>query len=106
MASQKQIQRIQEMEACLDRAAAAITDFDRALEDFEGVQKDYQRLSDYYGSDLWMKDYEADEKGKLPPALKRGVLSEDTVYDLILQYRDLNRRMLWLVSTALDSDML
>ena len=106
MATQKQIQRIQEMEACLDRAAAAIAGFDRALEDFENAQKDYQRLSDYYGSDLWMKDYEADEKGKLPPALKRGVLSEDTVYDLILQYRDLGRRMLRLVSTALDSDML
>lgn len=106
MASQKQIQRIQEMEACLDRAAAAIADFDRALDAFEAAQKDFQRLSDYYGSDLWMKDYEADEKGKLPSALKRGVLSEDAVYDLITRYRDLGRRMLWLVSTALDSDML
>ena len=30
-----------------------------------------------------MKDYEDDEAGKLPSDLKRGVLSEDLVYDLI-----------------------
>ena len=53
-----------------------------------------------------MTDYEADEAGKLPAELKRGVLSEDTVYDLITEYRDLGGRMLRLVSRALDKNLL
>ena len=34
-------------------------------------------------------DFEADEEGKLPADLKRGVLSEDAVYDLITEHREL-----------------
>ena len=29
------------------------------------------------------EDYEADERGELPPDLKRGVLSQDALYDLL-----------------------
>ena len=29
------------------------------------------------------KDYEADEEGKLPADLKRGILSEDALFDLL-----------------------
>ena len=34
-----------------------------------------------------MKDYEADEAGKLPADLKRGVLSEDALFDLLEENR-------------------
>ena len=34
-----------------------------------------------------------DEAGKLPADLKRGVLSEDAVYDLLTEHRDLMARM-------------
>ena len=37
----------------------------------------------------WFADYDADRAGLLPPDLKRGVLSEDAVYDLLAQYRNL-----------------
>lgn len=40
----------------------------------------------YYESNTWRNDYEADEKGLLPDDLKRGVLSEDGVYNLICDY--------------------
>ena len=36
-----------------------------------------------------MRDYEADEKGKISQDIKRGVLSEDGVYDLIMDYKEL-----------------
>ena len=36
--------------------------------------------------------------------MKRGVLSEDAVYDLITENRELLVRMLHLVTTALESD--
>lgn len=37
----------------------------------------------YYESGQWLRDYELDEQGLLPPDLKRGVLSQDGVYDLL-----------------------
>ena len=37
----------------------------------------------YYASGEWMEDYEADERGELPPDLKRGVLSQDALYELL-----------------------
>ncbi len=40
-------------------------------------------LLDYYTSGQWRKDYELDEKGYLPPDVKRGVLSEDGVYNFL-----------------------
>ena len=46
-------------------------------------------LSAYYESDLWMEDYEADEAGELPADLKRGVLSEDCLYNLLAEYEEL-----------------
>ncbi len=40
-------------------------------------------LDAYYASGEWLEDYEADERGELPPDLKRGVLSQDALYDLL-----------------------
>ncbi len=40
-------------------------------------------LTAYYTSGEWRADYEADEQGELPPDLKRGVLSQDGLYDLL-----------------------
>ena len=42
-----------------------------------------RRLEAYYTSGEWREDYEADERGELPPGLKRGVLSQDALYDLL-----------------------
>lgn len=40
-------------------------------------------LEAYYTGGQWREDYEADERGELPPTLKRGVLSQDALYDLL-----------------------
>lgn len=40
-------------------------------------------LEAYCASGAWREDYEADERGELPPDLKRGVLSQDALYDLL-----------------------
>ena len=40
-------------------------------------------LEAYYTSGEWREDYEADEREDLPPDLKRGVLSQDALYDLL-----------------------
>lgn len=101
-----QIERISRMEECLDASAAAVEKLGAALSEYEAVQKQYKQLSDYYGSPRWMKDFEADEAGKLPKDLKRGVLSEDAVYDLITENRELVVRMLKLAAGALEGYVL
>ena len=40
-------------------------------------------LDAYYTSGEWREDYEADERGEFPPDMKRGVLSQDALYDLL-----------------------
>ena len=42
-----------------------------------------EQLAAYYESPEWRRDYEADEEGLLPRELKRGVLSQDGVYNLL-----------------------
>ena len=44
-----------------------------------------QELTDYYEGGQWLADFEADEAGLLPSDLKRGVLSEDGVYNLLFE---------------------
>ena len=42
-----------------------------------------RELREYYENGQWLRDYEADERGKLPRELKRGVLSQDGLWDLL-----------------------
>lgn len=78
----EQVERITHMEQILTKAQDAI----RTLIE---LRPQIEELSAYYGSKDWFADYDADRAGLLPPDLKRGVLSEDAVYDLLAQYRDL-----------------
>lgn len=47
------------------------------------IDQKIKMLEDYYTSGQWRDDYEADEQGLLPDDLKRGVLSQDALYDLL-----------------------
>lgn len=89
----KQIDRIKQMEKYMEEASLAVGELSLALSKYEAVEKKYYALSSYYGSGRWMKDFEDDEKGTLPTDLKRGVLSEDGVYDLICEQQELVKRM-------------
>lgn len=48
-----------------------------------------QELTEYYENGQWLADYEVDEAGLLPSDLKRGVLSEDGVYNLLFDIEQL-----------------
>ena len=48
-------------------------------------KKERDILIAYYESPLWREDFELDEKGMLPKDLKRGILSEDGVYNYITE---------------------
>ena len=64
-----------------------------ALNRFEAAQEDVKRLDAYLGSEEWRQDLADDEKGLLPHGLKRGVLSEDGIWNLLEDYRSLAIRM-------------
>ena len=91
--SKAQIERIKKMESYLDEAGEALSELAEALDRYEKIQSKYYKLEEYYSSQKWMDDFEADEAGKLPEDLKRGVLSEDAVYDLITDHREIMARM-------------
>ena len=86
----KQIARIRKMERHLDRATAAVKRLSTALDKYEDAQEAIAALDQYYGSEDWRKDYADDEAGLLPDDLKRGVLSEDGIWNLLTDCRELN----------------
>ena len=88
-----QIERIEHFEKIFDETSAAINNLSVALENYSAVQEKYFELMNYYGCD-WLKDYEDDETGKIPKDLKRGVLSQDGVYDLLTKNRELQIKIL------------
>ena len=84
-----QIERIKWMEQRFNNALAAIKD--GSAVSLKAVKKDVAELSKYYGSALWKLDFAADEAGRLPSGFKRGVLSEDGIWNLLSDYRELQK---------------
>lgn len=102
--SMTQTERIRKMESYLGEAEEAMAKLADAMDAYESVQDKYYELGSYYGSADWMADYEADEAGEFPADLKRGVLSEDAVYDLITDHGDLMKRMRSAVLRSAEED--
>lgn len=83
------IERIRKMEGILDAASALITQAEKDPAALVAAKPLIDALDEYYSSPLWLQDYDADAQGLIPKDLKRGVLSQDAVYDLLIRYRDL-----------------
>lgn len=98
----RRIERIQRMEQNMDLAAAAVEALEKALEDYAQAQGAIFELEEYMDGGKWLKDYDADEAGLLPPDLKRGVLSEDGLYNLLTDNSRLLRLMGRLCARAED----
>ena len=82
-------ERIRYYEKIFDEAESLLKQMEEDLTVLKKLEKDLTNLEEYYTGKNWKKDYEADEAGKLPAGLKRGVLSEDGIYDLLERYRDM-----------------
>jgi chromosome segregation ATPase len=105
---ENRISRIRKMERSYNRVRKAAESLERALEVLEQTQAEDEmeraqalqaidrtqarmdalageisRLQEYQSSGLWLQDFEADERGELPADLRRGVLSEDGLYNLL-----------------------
>lgn len=84
-----QPERIKYMEESLDLLTEALKELELAAERYRLLLPRFQELSDYYSGPLWRQDFEDDERGTLPPTLKRGVLSEDGVYNFLSDHVEL-----------------
>ena len=82
MNDEKAIERIKEMEEILDRASKVMDELESKIAELESIQSDIQKLEKYYTGKKWKNDLKLDE-GRLPPDLKRGVLSEDGIDNLL-----------------------
>ena len=104
-------ERVAHFEGILDRALLAVEQVETARETYEaakeaceaareaydaaqkvrevnqGAVKDLER---YYTGPEWKEDYAADEAGLFPADFKRGVLSQDAVYDLLERWDELS----------------
>jgi hypothetical protein len=89
----EQAERIRQMEQRLERSAAAVMALSAALDRYEEVKEDISALEAYYGSETWKQDFADDEAGLLPSSLKRGVLSEDGIWNLLTDARELVERL-------------
>lgn len=77
------ISRITKMEKIFDDLKFS---FEKSKEEFyknKNLQKKLKSLTNYYENGKWLKDYQLDEENLLPKNLKRGILSQDGIYNFL-----------------------
>ena len=77
------------MEAILDKAHSILDELEQKIAEFKAFQPELRKLEEYYASPQWKKDFDMEEKGLFPKDVKRGVLSEDGIYDLLERNKEM-----------------
>ena len=91
----RSVTRIRKMEKLLDRVLNAVSKLENCEDtaataaELNACKEDAAALGKYLSSKSWQTDFELDEKGLLPKDLKRGVLSEDGIYNALSRYEEL-----------------
>ena len=88
-----QEKRVTEYEHILDKAQQTAAQLESALRAYEEIQDEVKALETYYAGPEWKEDFAADEHGMFPDTLKRGVLSEDAVYNLLERFQEIREDM-------------
>lgn len=84
---QEAIHRVRKMEQLFDEVVEAVQYAPEKLHT-QTIRDAIQTLMNYDETGEWLHDYELDEQHLLPSELKRGVLSQDGLYDLFCTLRD------------------
>ena len=93
MSKQNLPPHINHMESILDNAVQRIDELEKLIEEFKALQPKIQELESYFTSPQWKADYEANLTGQFPADLKRGVLSEDGIWNMLERNRMLLARI-------------
>lgn len=83
MTKKNRLDRIRQMEDRFDEVTRVMAALDEAVCEYADFKSEIKALQDYMESGQWKEDYEADEAGKIPANVKRGVLSQDGLYELL-----------------------
>ena len=86
------IERIVENEEMLDEVMDNIKKLDIEINRFKNNKKNIKLLNKYYGSKEWFKDKEMVENKKINN-VKAGVLSEDMVWNMLDDMKDILKDM-------------
>ena len=88
---QSLLERVCKMERYMDEVLEALQNAPEKISEDNGLREKIEVLTNYMDSGQWLADYEADERGELPKELKRGVLSQDGLYNLICEIEEKER---------------
>lgn len=89
--AETRIERISRMEQYFDILNQTLKCCKESISDDKSLQSMLLDLKDYYENGQWLADYEADERGELPSELKRGILSQDGMYNLLCEAENINK---------------
>ena len=84
---------IYEMESILDIAMQKMDALEKKIAEYKDFQTEIEKLEKYYTSQQWKDDYAMDEAGIFPEKLKRGVLSQDGIWNMLERNKELTRRI-------------
>jgi hypothetical protein len=79
----ERIKRINRMEMYFDMVSQAFSIDSAFVKTDTHIKGMLEALREYFECGEWLEDYQADERGELPSDLKRGVLSEDGLWNLM-----------------------
>ena len=82
------IARVKQMEQYMDEVSEVLKSCPESMKENEEIRLKITELENYQESGQWILDYECDERGELPTDLKRGVLSEDMLYNLLCDVKE------------------
>lgn len=80
--------RIKNMESVFDFLQNMVKKYSVSVCKQDWFKAQLNNLLDYYENGNWQADYTLDEQGMIPHNLKRGVLSQDGVYNFISDLND------------------
>lgn len=83
------IARIKRMEQYMDEVQKVLRADPDSIHTEALIQEMLQELNQYMDDGKWLQDYDCDERGELPTELKRGVLAQDTLYELLCEIKEL-----------------
>lgn len=89
------------MEHRYDQLDLLQSETNNVLTSLENQLDELQKLTQYYTNE-WMEDHDADNNAVVPSDLKRGILSEDLLYNQLVDYHELALRLIKIGTKILE----
>ena len=99
-----QIDRINKYKYILNNSNQIIKNLEKTINDLNNIQSDIKSLNDYYGSSEWYQDIDDDKLGLLPKDINKGILSEDAIYNLLMNNKEIAIDMLEVATNILKNN--